>query len=267
MYSNVSVKGDNSMIQKMLISGLLLAAGLMGGHNIVAADGETWDGTIVQHGKMHEAIGQQQHQGRVQLKTLVDQSHFYGVAALAKLEGEATIVDGKVTVTRVDANGQLQPAESGQLDESATLLVGAYVPSWTEHKSAKSVTPLEFDKYLAEVAGKAGLDTSKPFVFTVEGEFSKVSVHVINGACPMHARLRKIKLPKEKQPFEADLEKVSGTIVGIFAKDAVGDITHPDSSTHMHLVFRDAATGKMVTGHVEQVGLSEGAILRLPKTK
>lgn len=255
------------MIQKILISGLLLTAGLMGAHNAAAADVGVWDGTIVQHGKMHEAIGQQQHQGRVQLKTLVDQPHFYGVGALARLEGEATILDGKATVTRVDAEGTLKPAESGQLDESATLLVGAYVPSWTEHKSVKNVTPDDFDTYLAEVAVKAGLDDSKPFLFMLEGEFSKVSFHVINGACPMHARLRKIDLPKEKQPFEAELEKVSGSIIGIFAKDAVGDITHPDTSTHMHLVFKDGRTGKMVTGHVEQVGLSEGMILRLPKMK
>ncbi len=255
------------MIKNLLISGLLLAAGIIGGHNMVAADGENWDGTIVMHGKMHEAIGQQRHEGRVQLKTLVSQSHFYGVAALAGLEGEATIVDGNVTVTRVDANGLLQPVESGQPDESATLLVGAYVPSWTEHKSVKSVPPREFDQYVADAAVKAGLDVSKPFVFTVEGEFSRVRIHVINGACPMHARLRKINLPEETQPFEADLEKVSGTLVGVFAKDAVGRITHPDSSTHMHLVFRDATTGRMVTGHVEQAGLSEGAMLRLPKLK
>jgi len=64
------------MIQNILISGLLLKAGLMGAHNAAAADAEVWDGTIVQHGKMHEAIGQQQHQGRVQLKTLVDQPTF-----------------------------------------------------------------------------------------------------------------------------------------------------------------------------------------------
>jgi alpha-acetolactate decarboxylase len=216
---------------------------------------------------MHEAIGQQQHQGRVQLKNLVEQPHFYGVGALAALEGEATIFDGKVTVTRVDAKGQLEPTESAQLDESATLLVGAYVPSWTEHTTAKSVPPDEFDKYLADAATRAGLNTSEPFVFTVEGEFSKVTLHVINGACPLHARLKKIGIPKEMQPFEAELKKVRGRVVGVFAKDAVGNITHPATSTHMHLVFHDAKTGKMVTGHIEQLGFQEGAVVRLPKTK
>jgi len=255
------------LIHKVVASGLLLFAGIVGGRNVAAADTDAWDGKIVQYGKMHEAIGKQQHQGRVQLKELVERPHFFGVAALEKLQGEATIVDGKVTVTRVDAKGQLEPSESTPLDSRATLLVGAYVPSWTEHKVVANVGSEEFDQYIADVAAKAGLKPSDPFVFTVEGEFSELRLHVINGACPMHARLRKIEIPKENLPFEAELDKVSGTLVGVFAKDAVGNITHPATSTHMHLVFKDTNSGKMVTGHVEQIGLLEGAVLRLPKTK
>jgi alpha-acetolactate decarboxylase len=216
---------------------------------------------------MHEAIGQRQHQGRVELKKLVGWPHFYGVAALEGLEGEATIVDGKVTVTRVDAEGQLKASQASQIDESATLLVGAYVPAWTEHKAGKNVAPDDFDKYIADQAKNANISLSEPFVFTVEGEFRDVRFHVINGACPLHARLKKIELPKENQPFEAELQKVRGTIVGIYAKDAVGDITHPATSTHMHLVFKDEKSGKMVTGHLEQVGLTEGTTLRLPKAR
>jgi alpha-acetolactate decarboxylase len=245
---------------------LVLFAGILGGRTVVAADDGAWDGRIVQYGKMHEAIGQQQHQGRVQLSKLIERPHFYGVAALAKLEGEVTLVDGKVTVTRVDANGQLAPTEKGT-DESATLLVGAYVPSWIEQKVAKSVSPDDFDKYIADAATNAGLKVSEPFVFAIEGEFSKLSFHVINGACPLHARLKKIDLPQGKRPFESELDKVKGTIIGVFAKDAVGDITHPATSTHMHLVFENDRSGKLVTGHVEQIGLQEGAVLRLPKRK
>ena len=255
------------LIRQIVLLGLLLSFVLLGGRCLEAAEPQQWDGTIVQYGNMHEAIGQQQHQGRVQLKQLVEQPHFYGVAALAQLQGEAAIVDGQVTVTCVDAHGQLAPAEPAQLDASATLLVGAYVPSWNEHKVAQAVSPDDFDKFVADAATKAGLKASEPFVFTMAGEFSRVRLHVINGACPMHARLKKIELPKDKQPFEAELDKVQGTVVGIFAKDAVGNITHPATSTHMHLVFQDAKSGKLVTGHVEQLGLPAGAILRLPTTK
>ncbi len=254
-------------IQRTLTFGLFVLAGVLAGQLVNAADPEVWDGAIVQFGKMHEAIGQQQHQGRVQLKKLMERPHFFGVAALENLEGEATIVDGNMTITRVDDKGQLESGDKAAIDGQATLLVGAYIPAWIEHKVARRVEADEFDQYVAEAASKAGLAMSKPFMFTVEGELSNVHLHVINGACPMHARLKKIELPPERQPFEAEFDKVRGTIVGVFAKDAVGDITHPATSTHLHLLFKDAKSGKMFTGHVEQIGLSPGAVLRLPKSK
>jgi alpha-acetolactate decarboxylase len=255
------------LMNRLLVVGVVLLLGMVAARSVAAAEGDSWDGRIVQYGKMHEAIGQQQHQGRVHFQKVVEQPHFYGVAALAQLKGEATILDGNLTITRVDAKGQLAPSEAARPDESATLLVGAYVPSWSARPVPRDVIPDEFDAYLADEAAQAGLNATKPFVFTVEGEFRNIRFHVINGACPLHARLKKIDLAPERRPFEGELEKVRGTLVGVFAKDAVGDITHPATSTHMHLLFKDARTGQVVTGHVEQVGLMKGAVVRLPKMK
>jgi alpha-acetolactate decarboxylase len=245
---------------------LTLLTALFGVSTVAPGEPASWDGKVVQYGRMHDAIGRQQHQGRVRLGELVARPHFFGVAALEKLAGEATIYDGKITVTCVDAKGQLQPSDGSSLDRQATLLVGAYVPSWSEHKVPKDIKPGEFDQYLAEVASRSGIDMAAPFLFTVEGEFSDVGLHVINGACPLHARVKKIEIPRENRPFEVELKNVRGTIVGVFAKDAVGDITHPATSTHTHLLFKDAGSGKTVTGHIEQVGLRAGAILQLPKS-
>ncbi len=260
------------LIHKVLTAALLLSAGFLGeaeqGGLAFAGNKEAWDGSIVQYGKMHEAIGQKQDQGRVELKKLVRRPHFYGVGALEGLDGETTILDGKVFVTRVDARGQLNAMQAASAaDQSATLLVGAYVPSWTEHKVTKTVSPEELDNYVAKEAKDAGISTSAPFVFTVEGQFTDVRFHVIHGACPLHARLKKIQLPKEKQPFETDLAKIGGTIVGVYAKNSAGDITHPGTSTHMHIVFKDQKSGEMVTGHLEQLKLEEGTVLHLPKAK
>lgn len=259
-------------LQRFAVAGILLWAVSGGGpgadlrDSALADDTTVGDSRIVQYGKMHEAIGQQQHQGRVQLSQLLQRPHFYGVAALAGLHGEVTILDGRATITRVAAGGQLHSSAVAPEDQ-ATLLIGAYVPSWNEHRIPVSVPPEQFDKYISDVAAQAGVLLSEPFLFTVEGQFSKVRLHVINGACPLHARLRRIQLPQDRQPFEAELQQVSGTVVGVFAKDAVGSITHPATSVHMHLLFRDAASGQLVTGHVEQLGLQAEAMLRLPAVK
>jgi alpha-acetolactate decarboxylase len=248
----------------LLPAGLALVAGVIAGCSSSEKAPATPDGELVQYGTMHEAIGQQQHEGRVRLGELVAQPHFYGVAALARLEGEVTVHDGKVTVTRVGEQHRLLLDGDEMLEREATLVVGAHVSSWTEHELPVAIVPGGFDRAVAEAATRAGIDTSKPFVFTVEGQFSELDFHVINGACPMRARLKRIELPEEQRPVERKLNGVRGTIVGIYAEGAVGELTHPDTTTHAHVLYEDPASGETFTGHIEQVGLAPGAVLRLP---
>lgn len=248
-----------------LLKGITMLAGIVTGSVTIAEDKEPADGAIGQFGKMHEAIGQQKHEGRVRFQDVVKRPHFFGVAALEGLYGEATILDGKVTITRVDANGRMQPVENGALESQATLLVGAYVPEWMEHAVTDDVVAEKFDAFIAETATKAGISIESPFLFTVQGEFHSVRQHVINGACPIHARLKKVELPREQRPFESEIDEVCGTVVGVFANDAVGNLTHPATSTHVPLLFKDPVSGKLVTGHLEQVGLRKGDVLSLPR--
>jgi len=230
----------------------------------VGSEAPSWDGTLVQYGTMHEAIGQGQDQGRVKLARLVERPHFYGVAALEALRGEVTIHDGAIVVTGVGENGAMQPATDIGGEAQATLLIGAYVPRWTELELTEATDRDGFDETLANAAAAAGVDSSKPFVFIIEGEFVGLSMHVINGACPLRARMHNTELPSEQKPFEAEISTLEGTLIGIYAPDAVGELTHPDTSTHTHVMFVDEISGETVTGHVERVGLAEGAMLRLP---
>ena len=220
---------------------------------------------VIQYGKMHEAIGKKQHQGRVRLDELLKRKHFYAVAALEGLAGEVTVADGKLTVTSVDSKGKPLPTKVAA-DAKATMLVGAYISSWSTHEVKKDVKSKDMDRYLEEMAQKAGLDIKQPFIFTVDGEFSDVRLHIINGACPIHARMKKIDLPRESSPYEGEMSAIKGKLVGVFAKDAVGDLTHPATSTHAHLIFKDPKSGQVVTGHLERIGLRKGAVLSLPKS-
>ena len=248
------------------LAGAIIAVQVFAGAVVAADNKDDLGGTMVQFGTMHEAIGQQHHQGRVRFADLLKRPHFFGVAALEGLHGEATVFDGQVTVTTVDDQGRLLPDKGSTSERQATLLIGAYVDSWTVHPLTEDVAADRFDQFVADMATKAGLKIDRPFMFTVSGDVMDVRLHVINGACPIHARLKKVELPKAMQPYETELTKAKGTIVGIFAKDAVGSLTHPATSTHVHLLFVDPASGEQVTGHVEQIGLRKGAVLRLPKS-
>jgi alpha-acetolactate decarboxylase len=258
---------------KRLILITLVATGLLFASQVYAGNvdmGESslshaqdhWDGQLVQYGTMHEAIGQKQHEGRIALAEILERPHFYGVAALEGLKGEATFFDSDATITVVAENGRLEPINRKELQ--ATLLAGAYVPVWSERTIEDATPPAELDNLIRDAALSSGFDVSKAFVFTLEGEFSEVKLHVINGACPMHARMKQIELPDESKPFEGRYNKINGKAIGIYANNAVGILTHPATSTHIHLIFKDETSGEMVTGHVEELGLLNGVKLQLP---
>jgi alpha-acetolactate decarboxylase len=217
---------------------------------------------LVQIGAMHETIGKRQHQARVDVAEIAGRPHFYGVGALEGLKGEITILDSLAFVTRVTPEGA--PQAGSPADAKATLIVGQSIERWTRHTMTEAVSHDRFDETIGARAVGAGVETADPFVFVIEGAFTEVRLHVINGACPIHARINKLEIPEGERPFELDVENVSGTLVGIYAADAVGRLTHPATKTHTHLIYTDPATGERVTGHVERVGLSKGATLKLP---
>ncbi len=220
------------------------------------------ESSFVQYGEMHEAIGQRQHQSRVALKKITDMPHFYGIGALEGLKGEITILNSTAIVTGVTQDGLPEPKKMS--DVGATMLAGKSVETWAETTLEREVEDHEFDKTIGAMAAKHDIDPAKPFVFVVEGEFTDVRLHVINGACPIRARMKKEEIDKNKLPFELETRTLKGTLIGVYAADSVGKLTHPATSTHVHLVYTDDKTGNRVTGHIEQVGLAKGAVLKLP---
>ena len=219
---------------------------------------------VVTFGEMRIAIGQQQHQGRVALQKLVERDHFYGVGALAGLNGEITIRDGQLVISSV-ATGKPKPIKVDTGQPQATLLAGAYITEWSEHNVTKDIGSTDFEEYIQQTARRAGLDTTRPFIFRIDGEFQDVHLHIINGACPVHARIHNKELPADRRPYEAESERIRGTVVGVYATNAVGRLTHPGTSTHAHLIFEDSENGIELTGHLEKVGIVRDAVLKLPK--
>ncbi len=217
---------------------------------------------LMQHGSMHEVIGQRRHEGRVALSEIARDEHVYAVGALAGLRGEITIADSVVTVSSVGPDGSIQPHDDP--DSEAALLVGQSVPRWQTIAVAEDVSHDAFDEWITRSVAEAGLAHEAPLVFAIAGEFSGVHLHVINGACPVHARIKNLTIDPANEPYVLDSERVLGTVVGVFAPDAVGKLTHPATSTHSHLVFIDATSGERVTGHLERVGVFAGSTLLLP---
>lgn len=223
-----------------------------------------WKGTIIQHGKMREVIGAQQHQGRILLADAAAQPNLFAVGAIEGLTGEFTIVNSKVYATRASSDTEITPIIETD-DVKAALLAGFQVATWEEFEINDDVRWEELEAFIEGKAKNLGIDTSAPFPFVIVGDLRDVEMHVIRGACPVHSKRNNIELSKDDRPFEDTFALVTGTLVGVFAKNAAGNLTHPDTSTHTHVVFSVDDNALELTGHVDSVVVGKGTILRLPK--
>ena len=249
-----------TFIPRSLLFCTFVAAPLVG----YSAEEPSSPAGLLQVGGMHETIGRGQDQGRVSLAEIVGKPHFHGVGALEGLRGEITVLDSVAIVTGVTRDGRPQPMEGATA--KATMLVGESIGEWMDVTLTEEVSHEQFDQTIRDMAAGKGIDVSQPFVFVIEGELADVRLHVINGACPIRARMRKLDIEREKQPFELEENRMNGTLVGVYAEDAVGTLTHPATRTHAHLIYIDEQTSERLTGHIERVGLAKGAVLRLPRS-
>ena len=221
-----------------------------------APRGAAWKGDLASWGTLREALRDGSDQERVRL-TEVGGANVYGLGALAGLAGEVTIVDGEVWVTRGDSTHVTTRGRS--VDEGATVLFTWEVERWQDVRVRTAVDPSELEVFVEARAREAGIDTSRPFPFLVKGTLEHLDVHVVNGECPIRARM--MGNEASANAFRLSTPSTPGILVGIFAPDSVGVVCHMGSRTHVHAVLEENGG---LTGHVETVGLAAGSVLQLP---
>jgi alpha-acetolactate decarboxylase len=218
---------------------------------------------LIQYGEMHKVIGLQQHQARVRLADLLKTPHLFAVGALEGLKGEISVLDGQPTVTGVDKQFLPKTIAGDSSELQATMLIGAYINSWLESKIPSTLSDEELDDFIQSQIEQLGRDPKVPAMFRIIGRFKEVNMHVINGACPVHARIRNVEIAELERPSEIHLKSIEGEVVGVFAMDAVGKLTHPATKSHKHLVFKDGESNAILTGHVEALSVETGSRLFL----
>lgn len=219
---------------------------------------------IEQYGSMREALGQQRSEGRVNLIELSNKANYLGIGALAGLAGEVTIVDRRTIISTVGQDGKPVPSKVDTSQLHATMFVGAQVDDWIEVVTSQPMNQQELEGWLRKSAEGLGLNPKTPFMFKIAGELQNVRLHVINGACPLHARMHKKSLSKGQLPYEGEYKTIKSEVVGVYASDAVGKLTHPDTAIHSHVVYSNGA-GSDLSAHLEEFSIAKGTKLYLPK--
>lgn len=181
------------------------------------------------------------------------------VGAIEGLDGEITIVDGETWVSRVrDGRVVTSGPDVGPRDQ-ATLLVASPVQHWRTIRLDAPATGADLEAAIERAAALHGMNTSQPFPFILSGTAASLDMHIINGFCPHSGG----EAAAEREPRRITLaEATPVTIVGFYARDSQGVLTHHGTSVHAHAIL-EGQEGRM-TGHIDSVGVQAGATLRLP---
>jgi hypothetical protein len=195
-------------------------------------------------------------QPRVALSDVVSKPGAIAVGALAGLGGEITIIYGDVWVARSMAGDAVVTGPAVHRGDRATLLTVAHVSRWVDVPLPNGASSDELDAVIANAARSAGVDTTKPFPFIIEGNLLHVEAHVIAGSCP-------IANPNGEQPWRLSRPaSAPGLLVGFYAEGAEGVMTHHGSPLHAHVVME--RNGTTITAHADSVVVGPGAAMRVP---
>lgn len=200
-------------------------------------------------------------EGVAGLKEILAGSHLYAVGALAEGAGEITVSDSGVWLS-YGKDGMDSAVRAIPEGEQALMVVTARVEKWKEVTVPNDMPEADFHQFVLAEAGRAGIDTGAPFPFQVDGPAKGLSWHVINGRNPEfrgHGGPHLMNNPPMKLLKER-LERASATLIGFYSAGIQGEFTHPGESWHVHVLFRDENRA----GHVDEVTIAEGALLKLP---
>ncbi len=203
----------------------------------------------------------------VSLEQMADKKNLYAMGPIDGLDGEITIFDSKPYITKVRGADYL--AEN-TWKHGAFFLVWSEQAQWTDVQIPPTVKGyVNLQHFVKAQAQAAGIDTTKPFPFLLSGTPVEVRWH-INVDRTEGKPITKELFMKSKQPFVTKNEPVD--IVGFYAEHYDGvfltkytpvirEGSGMENAIHIHLVSRKSKAA----GHIDDIALGEGMVLRLPK--
>ena len=213
----------------------------------------------VQAGAMRPVMREGQTEPRVNLASANERAGLFAVGAMAGLDGEITITGGEVWVSRVMDGHPATVGPAPAPDAFATLLVGFRVDRWTSVTLEEPLAAGALEAAIERAAREHGIDPDAPFPFRLEGAFSTLDMHVINGFCPHSGG----EAATGNQPWKSSFPlPIRARVVGVYARDSQGVLTHHGTAVHAHALV-DGSEG-LVTGHIDAMGLARGTVLLLP---
>lgn len=114
----------------------------------------------------------------VSLDSLQKYKHLIAMGPLGKMEGEITVLDGKMYGGKSLISGETVIVNDWKV--RAPFLVYADVAQWEKIKlSGKAESIAELEEKIKEAALARGINLEEPFFFRIEGSFDQMVTHIV----------------------------------------------------------------------------------------
>ncbi len=197
-------------------------------------------------GTMMKVMRQGELSGTINLDTISNKEHLYGVGPVEYLKGELTIIDGKSYKSTVATDGSILVEET--FKAKAPFFVYASIDKWKEVLLPDSVQTIPQLELFLDQSTK---NLTRPFAFRLVAKIEKGVLHVVN--LPAGTAVHSPEDAHQNQ-LSYKLKKQSADLVGFFSTAHQGVFTHHDSFVHIHLITTDRT--KM--GHLESMMIKKG---------
>jgi len=211
---------------------------------------------VAYKGALKNAMFKGDLSAKIDLSDLKENPHLYALGAFESLKGEVQIFDSKPFNTSVE-DGALVIDQS--FGKKATLLVYASVEKWQNIALPDSIVTYEqYEVFVEFIANEYHLDTNEPFPFMLMGEIQSFDWHVINwqDGDTEHSHEK-----HRTSGLYGTLENQDVDILGFYSNAHHGIFTHHTTNMHMHV----KTTDNLLAGHLDDMTLGSGMILKLPK--
>lgn len=192
-------------------------------------------------GAMESVMWKGELSGTINLDTIQNKSHLYGIGPVEFLAGELLILNGKSYVSKAISPTKMLVEES--FEQKAPFFVSANVENWLEIILPPSIkTLIDLEQFLNELKK----ETDSPFVFKLEGAIDSAKIHIVN--LPIGSTVRS---PEEAHQGQINypIHNENCTIIGFFSRKHQSIFTHHDTFMHLHLITNDLK--KM--GHLDEL--------------
>ncbi|MFZ1675697.1 MAG: acetolactate decarboxylase [Saprospiraceae bacterium] len=191
--------------------------------------------------------------GTINLDTIANKKHLYGLGPLEYLKGEILIDDGKSFISKVAADGSIAMEETYKV--KAPFFVSENVDKWEEVSLPEYIQTIPQLETFLDATTK---DHSRPFAFRVTTTIENAAIHIVN--LPDGTT---VSSPEDVQQHQHHfiVKNTDAELIGFFSTQHQGIFTHHDTYVHIHLITSD----KKKMGHVESFVIKKGtAKLFLP---